>query len=73
MFKIISFLSLIHIFAAGDEIRVVSPWRAAVITVSDKGARGQRRDESGPLACQMLEEAGFAVVEQLKMCIRDRV
>ena len=30
---------------------------AAVITVSDKGARGERRDTSGPAVRAMLEEA----------------
>lgn len=35
---------------------------AAVITVSDKGARGERRDTSGPAVRAMLEEAGFRVV-----------
>ena len=40
-------------------------FRAAVITVSDKGARGERVDESGPAAKEMLEEAGYEVVETL--------
>lgn len=35
---------------------------AAVITVSDKGARGERVDTSGPAVRVMLEEAGFQVV-----------
>ena len=34
------------------------PFTAAVITMSDKGARGERKDESGPKAKQMLEKAG---------------
>lgn len=34
---------------------------AAVITVSDKGARGERTDTSGPAVRAMLEEAGFQV------------
>ena len=41
------------------------PFKAAVITVSDKGARGERVDESGPAAKEMLEEAGYEVVETL--------
>lgn len=41
------------------------PFQAAVITLSDKGARGERKDESGPAAAQMLEQAGYQVVEQL--------
>ena len=38
---------------------------AAVITVSDKGSRGERVDESGPAAVQMLKEAGYEVVEAM--------
>lgn len=34
-------------------------YRSAVITVSDKGAQGQRVDTSGPAVCRMLEEAGY--------------
>ena len=37
-------------------------YTAAVITVSDKGSRGERVDTSGPAVCKMLEEAGFDVV-----------
>lgn len=36
-------------------------YQAAVITVSDKGARGERIDTSGPALKQMLTEAGFQV------------
>ena len=38
--------------------------QAAVITVSDKGAAGERVDTSGPAIRAMLEEAGYAVVFQ---------
>lgn len=41
------------------------PFTAAVITLSDKGARGEREDESGPAAVKMLEEAGYQVVETM--------
>lgn len=41
------------------------PFTAAVITLSDKGARGERKDESGPAAKEMLEQAGYEVVEAL--------
>ena len=34
---------------------------AAVITVSDKGARGERKDTSGPALCAILEEYGLEV------------
>lgn len=47
----------------GDEIQLVlpdanRPYTAAVITLSDKGAKGEREDKSGPLIVKMLEEAG---------------
>lgn len=35
---------------------------AAVITVSDKGARGERVDTSGPALCAELERSGWKVV-----------
>ena len=34
---------------------------AAVITVSDKGFRGEREDTSGPALCEMLKNAGWQV------------
>ena len=36
-------------------------YTAAVITVSDKGARGERVDTSGPALCALLEEDGWEV------------
>ena len=36
-------------------------YRAAVITVSDKGSRGEREDTSGPAIAARLLEAGFSV------------
>lgn len=35
--------------------------RIAVITVSDKGARGEREDKSGPAICMLAQEYGFEV------------
>lgn len=35
--------------------------RAAVLTISDRGARGEREDASGPAIQEILREAGFAV------------
>ena len=35
--------------------------QGVVITVSDSAARGVREDASGPEACRILREAGFAV------------
>jgi molybdopterin adenylyltransferase len=34
---------------------------AAVLTISDKGAKGQRKDESGALVADLLREAGYTV------------
>ena len=36
---------------------------AAVITLSDKGFKGERIDESGPAIVAMLKEAGYEIVE----------
>ena len=54
----------------GDEVEMElpasdRPFTAAVITLSDKGAAGEREDRSGPLAAEMLEQAGYEVKEQL--------
>jgi len=37
----------------------------AVITLSDKGARGEREDASGPLIRQRLEEKGYKCIETI--------
>ena len=37
-------------------------YTAAVITVSDKGFRGEREDTSGPALCDMLKAQGWQVV-----------
>lgn len=37
--------------------------RATVVTISDKGSRGEREDASGPLLCDLLTEMGAQVVE----------
>ena len=55
---------------AGDEIKLIAagpdrPLTAAWITLSDKGAAGEREDKSGPLIGEMLKEAGYRVVEEL--------
>lgn len=52
----------------GDEIELIEadparPFTAAWITLSDKGAAGDREDKSGPLIGEMLTEAGYNVVE----------
>ena len=53
---------------AGDEIEMIEadparPFTAAWITLSDKGAAGEREDKSGPLIGEILTEAGYNVVE----------
>ena len=54
----------------GDEMVIEErvgkrPYQAAVITLSDKGARGEREDKSGPVIVERLEEAGYEVAETL--------
>ena len=49
----------------GEEMRAEAPapdrpFTAAVITLSDKGARGERVDESGPAAAQMLRRTSLS-------------
>lgn len=39
-----------------------SMFKASVITVSDKGFRGEREDTSGPLAASLLQQAGYEVI-----------
>ena len=58
------------IIRPGDRMTVEEPapdrpFQAAVITLSDKGSRGERTDESGPAAREILEAAGYEVVETL--------
>ena len=48
-----------------EEIKEERLFTAAVITLSDKGARGERVDESGPAAAQMLQDAGYEILETL--------
>ena len=61
--------------SVGDEMTIVPreghfPWQAAVITLSDKGAAGERKDESGPAIAKRLRDAGYEVVEQqlIRLC-----
>jgi molybdenum cofactor synthesis domain len=54
----------------GDELVIEErkgnrPYRAAVITLSDKGSRGERIDESGPVIVGELEKRGFEITETL--------
>jgi molybdenum cofactor synthesis domain-containing protein len=42
---------------------MISSFKAGVLTISDKGSRGERVDESGKTAAEMLKAAGFAPVK----------
>ena len=58
------------VLRAGMELAVELPaadaaFRAAVVTLSDKGFAGERVDTSGPRAAQLLAEAGYEIVEQV--------
>lgn len=48
-----------------EEVKKDRPFQAAVITLSDSGVRGERVDESGPCIKELLEKAGYEVVETL--------
>ena len=59
----------VHI-KVGDEITMIPPkkdrpFTAAVITLSDKGAAGEREDKSGPKIVEMIKSAGYDVKETL--------
>ena len=41
------------------------PYQAAVVTLSDKGFSGEREDKSGPVLTEMLQHAGYEVVETI--------
>ena len=58
------------VITSGMEIAVELPkadaqLRAAVITLSDTGAAGARVDTSGPLAAELLAQAGYEIVEKV--------
>ncbi len=37
--------------------------KAAIITISDSGYQGKRKDESGPIICDMLKNYGYEIIE----------
>ena len=41
------------------------PYTAAVITLSDKGVKGEREDKSGPKICELAKAAGYQIRETL--------
>lgn len=54
----------------GDEIALLPenpdrPLTAAVITLSDKGAKGLRKDKSGPIIVEELKKEGYEIIESL--------
>lgn len=62
----------------GDEVEMMlpekdRPFTAAVITLSDKGAAGQREDKSGPKIVEMAEAAGYDVKERLLLADEQQV
>lgn len=66
------FAEVVHggVLNVGETFRVETPaadrpYQAAVVTLSDKGAAGEREDRSGALLAERLREAGYAVRERL--------
>lgn len=56
--------------SVGDAITLLPadpdrPLTAAVITLSDKGAKGQREDKSGPIIVEELKKEGYEIIETL--------
>ena len=51
----------------GDQMEIVGQnyrFRVGVVTMSDKGAAGEREDTSGPLIRELVEKEGYLVVDQ---------
>ena len=66
------FTKVLHggVIRKGDPVEMIPPaadrpYTAAVITLSDKGFAGEREDKSGPLIREMLQDAGYEIVETL--------
>lgn len=49
----------------GDEINVVNPIRVAILTLSDKGFKGEREDLSGPALAQALQDKAAIVAQEV--------
>lgn len=49
----------------GDEIKITPNYRAAVLTISDKGSKGEREDKSGPALVSALEGAAEVRVQEM--------
>lgn len=74
------FASVIHggSIRVGDQVEMLAPlserpFTAAVITLSDKGASGEREDRSGPLISEMLQAYGYDVKETLLLADEQQV
>lgn len=55
------------IIRTGDEMTIIgerSRFKTAVLTLSDKGAAGEREDKSGPLIREIIEKENYLVVDQ---------
>lgn len=55
------------IIRIGDEMTIIgerSRFKTAVLTLSDKGAAGEREDKSGPLIREIIEKENYLVVDQ---------
>lgn len=50
--------------ASSPHLRIPSRIKAAVLTVSDKGYKGEREDTAGPALCSLLSEWGAEVVDK---------
>lgn len=66
------FTKVLHggVIRKGDPVEMIPPaadrpYTAAVITLSDKGFAGEREDKSGPLIREMLQDAGYEIMETL--------
>lgn len=57
------------VIKVGDEVKIKEkenkPFTAAVITLSDKGFRGEREDLSGPAIMERLKKEGYEIVEYI--------
>lgn len=53
------------IIKTGDEMLAEVSYRAAIITVSDKGWRGEREDKSGPIIKEIVEAAGYKIASAI--------
>lgn len=50
---------------SGDVVTLIRlPFRAAILTASDRAARGERKDLSGPKIAEILREEGYEVISQ---------